>query len=151
MFWGTRGFSVDGFVIARTLEIRELGRLAGRVPQKTPGGCIYMRAFKTLRILLLSGALITPAALMAFQQSDEKSTTTTTTTTETHRYYDSTSKEYHNWDANEDRAYHMYVEQTHRTYEDFPKIKTTEQTEYWKWRHDHPDKVIFKSETQEQK
>lgn len=109
-----------------------------------------MRSFNTLRILLLSGALITPAALMAFQQGEEK-TTTTTTTTETHRYYDPVYKEYHNWDANEDRAYHMYVEQTHRTYEEFPKVKSSEQTEYWKWRHDHPNKVIFKSETEEQR
>jgi hypothetical protein len=105
---------------------------------------------KTLRIFLLSGALITPAALMAFQQSER--TTTTTTTTETQRYYDPTYKEYHNWNANEDRAYRMYLEQNHRDYAEFPKTKTTEQTEYWKWRHDHPDKMIFKSETtQEQK
>ena len=110
-----------------------------------------MRTFKTLRILLLSGALITPAALMAFQQSEQSTTTTTTTTTETHRYYDSTYKEYHNWDANEDRAYRMYLEENHRTYADFPKTKTTEQTEYWKWRHNHPNKMIFKSETEEQR
>lgn len=104
--------------------------------------------FKTLRIFLLSGALITPAALMAFQESRS---TTTTTTTETQRYYDPTYKEYHNWNANEDRAYRMYLQENHRTYEEFPKTKTTEQTEYWKWRHDHPDKMIFKSETQDQK
>jgi len=105
---------------------------------------------KTLGIFLLSGALITPAALMAFQQSEQSTTTTTTTTTETHRYYDPTYREYHNWDANKDRAYRMYLDENHRTYEDFPKTKTTEQTEYWKWRHNHPNKMIFKSETQEE-
>src|SRR5580704_1998220 len=102
-----------------------------------------MRSFKVLSTLLLSGALV------ALQQAERSTTTTTTTTTETHRYYDPTYKEYHVWDSKEDRAYHMYVEQTHRNYEDFPKVKVTEQTEYWKWRHDHPDKVIFKSETEE--
>ena len=109
-----------------------------------------MRNFKVLRTLLLSSALIAPAALLAQQAEEKSTTTTTTTTTETNRYFDPTYKEYHVWNSNEDRAYHMYIEQTHRTYEDFPKVKVTEQTEYWKWRHDHPDKVIFKSETTEE-
>ncbi len=47
-----------------------------------------MKRCNLLGTLILGGALIAPAGLMAFQQSDEK-TTTTTTTTETHRYYDS--------------------------------------------------------------
>jgi len=89
-----------------------------------------------------------PAGFAAAQQSDEK-TTTTTTTTETHRYYDPGYKEYHTWSSNEDRAYRMYLQEGRRDYVEFPKTTVTQQTEYWKWRHDHPDKVIFKSETDE--
>jgi hypothetical protein len=100
--------------------------------------------------LLLSGALITPAALTAFQQTEQK-TTTTTTTTETQRYYDPEYKQYHVWDADEDRAYHSYIEETHRTYQEFPKVKVEEQREYWKWRHGHPGKVVVKTETEEKR
>ena len=89
-----------------------------------------------------------PAGFAAAQQTEERSTTTTTTT-ETHRYYDPGYKEYHGWNTNEDRAYRMYLQENHRDYVEFPKTTTTQQTEYWKWRHDHPDKMIFKSETTE--
>jgi len=106
-----------------------------------------MKRSNFLTTALLSAALIAPAGLMAFQQSDEK-TTTTTTTTEAHRYYDPGYKEYHEWDSNEDRAYRMYLQENHRDYQEFPKMTTTEQTEYWKWRHNHPNKAIFKSETE---
>jgi len=107
-----------------------------------------MRNFKLLSTLLMGGVLIAPTALKAFQQTEER---TTTTTTETKRYYDPVYKQYHNWDTNEDRAYHMYMQENHRTYEEFPKTTVTEQREYWKWRHGHPDRMIFKTETQEQR
>jgi hypothetical protein len=107
-----------------------------------------MKRYKFLGTLILGGALIAPAGLMAFQQSE--STTTTTTTTETHRYYDPGYKEYHEWDSNEDRAYRMYLQETKREYQEFPKTTVTQQTEYWKWRHNHPNKTIFKSETHEE-
>ena len=108
-----------------------------------------MSRLRLAGMLLLGGALLTPAVTMA--QTEGRSTTTTTTTTETHRYYDPGYKEYHNWDANEDRAYHTYIQETHRRYTEFPKTTVTEQTEYWKWRHDHPDKVIQHSETTEER
>ena len=107
-----------------------------------------MKGFKTLNTLLLGGVLITPGALTAFQQTEER---TTTTTTETKRYYDPVYKDYHVWNASEDRAYHIYVEERHRNYEDYPKVNVTEQREYWTWRHHHPNKVIFKTETEERR
>jgi hypothetical protein len=96
--------------------------------------------------IILGGALMIPAFALA-QQGEERKTTTTTTTTETQRYYDPGYKEYHQWNTNEDRAYRMYLEEGHRDYVEFPKTTTVQQTEYWKWRHEHPDKMIFKSET----
>jgi len=91
-----------------------------------------------------------PALAVAQQQEDHSSTTTTTTTTDTHRYYDPGYKEYHSWSSNEDRAYRMYLQEQKRDYLEFPKTTVTQQTEYWKWRHDHPDKVTIKSETTEE-
>jgi hypothetical protein len=44
----------------------------------------------------------------------------------------------------------MYLQEQKRDYTEFPKTTTTQQTEYWKWRHNHPDKLIFKSETTEE-
>ncbi len=81
------------------------------------------------------------------QETQER--TTTTTTTETQRYYDPGYKEYHQWNTNEDRAYRMYLKEGNRDYVEFPKSTTTQQTEYWKWRHNHPDKMIFRSETED--
>lgn len=104
-----------------------------------------MRSYKLLGTILVAGALSAPVALNAFQQGEER--TTTTTTTQTKRYYDPVYKQYHEWNSNEDRAYHTYVQETHRTYEEFPKTTVTEQREYWKWRHGHPDRVITRSET----
>ena len=106
-----------------------------------------MQFLRRVNTLLLAGALTVPVALVAFPQ-DEK-TTTTTTTTKTQRYYDPGYKEYHNWDSNEDRAYRMYLQEQHEEYKEFPKITVHQQTEYWKWRHNHPNRVIFKSETEE--
>jgi hypothetical protein len=108
-----------------------------------------MKRSNFLASALVSAALIAPAGLMAFQQSEEK-TTTTTTTTESHRYYDPGYKEYHEWSSDEDRAYRMYLQERKQEFKEFPKTTVTEQTEYWKWRHDHPNKTIFKSETHEE-
>jgi len=104
-----------------------------------------MKRSKTLSAIILGGALMIPGYALA-QQTHEK-TTTTTTTTETQRYYDSDARIYHQWNTNEDRAYRMYLEEGHRDYVEFPKTTVTQQTEYWKWRHNHADKIIFKSET----
>jgi hypothetical protein len=40
----------------------------------------------------------------------------------------------------------MYLGEQHRDYVEFPKEKVTEQREYFKWRHGHPDSVIIKNE-----
>ena len=108
-----------------------------------------MKRCNFLGTLILGGALLAPAGLMAFPQSDEK-TTTTTTTTETHRYYDPGYKEYHEWSSDEDHAYRTYLQENKREYKEFPKTTVTEQTEYWKWRHNHPGKTTVKTETREE-
>jgi hypothetical protein len=105
-----------------------------------------MRGFRMLSGALLGIALIAPVALRA---ADEKKTTTTTTT-ET-RYFDPDEKDYHEWTTQEDRAYRFYLGEVHRDYVEFPKVKVTEQREYFKWRHGHPDSVITTTEKTEDK
>jgi hypothetical protein len=100
---------------------------------------------------LLGIALIAPVALHAQDGKTEKTTTTTTTTSSSKRYYDTTEKDYHVWSPDEDRAYRVYLGEQHRDYVEFPKVKVTEQREYFKWRHGHPDSVIVKTERTEEK
>jgi hypothetical protein len=111
-----------------------------------------MHGFRILNGLLLGIALIAPVALRAEDEKNEKTTTTTTTTTtSSKRYYDSEEKVYHSWTPQEDRAYRLYLGEVHRDYVEFPKVKVTEQREYFKWRHGHPDSVIIKTERTEEK
>jgi hypothetical protein len=110
-----------------------------------------MHGFRIASGLLLGIALIAPVALRAQQDDEKKTTTTTTTTTSSKRYYDTTEKDYHSWTPQEDKAYRVYLGEQHRDYVEFPKVKVTEQREYFKWRHGHPDSVIVKTERTEEK
>jgi Ni/Co efflux regulator RcnB len=104
-----------------------------------------------LSTLLLGASLAAPIALKAQDESRKETTTTTTTTTETKRYYDPEEKVYRNWTADEDRAYRRYLQENHRDYVEFPKVKTTEQREYWRWRHGHPESVTVTTEKEEKR
>jgi lipopolysaccharide export LptBFGC system permease protein LptF len=55
------------------------------------------------------------------------------------RVYDAKHSDYHNWDANEDRAYRRYLSEKHENYEDYGKLSKDKQTDYWEWRHTHTD------------
>jgi hypothetical protein len=55
------------------------------------------------------------------------------------RVFDAKHNDYHDWDANEDKAYHTYLTERHEEYTPYGKLTTEKQTEYWNWRHEHPD------------
>lgn len=55
------------------------------------------------------------------------------------RVYDSGHKDYHNWDDNENQAWIRYQDEHHMKHHDYKKASKREQSEYWTWRHDHPD------------
>ena len=78
--------------------------------------------------LLFGAALLAPLALRA----DDR------------RYYHRDGKDYHVWNNQEDRAYRVYLTEHHREYRAFPRVKVVQQREYFRWRHEHPDHVIFK-------
>ncbi|MDQ2840321.1 MAG: hypothetical protein M3Y72_04630 [Acidobacteriota bacterium] len=86
---------------------------------------------KFLGSFLLSLALVTPVALHAQDHQDQDH--------QNKRYYDSTHKDYHEWNANEDQAYHTYLKENHKKDHDWSKASKKEQNNYWNWRHGHPD------------
>jgi hypothetical protein len=56
------------------------------------------------------------------------------------RVYDSHHHDYHNWDDREDRAYRGYVDRRHERYVVYEHRNHRYQSNYWKWRHNHPDR-----------
>ena len=56
------------------------------------------------------------------------------------RVYDSHHRDYHNWDDREDRAYRNYQQERHESYISYEHRKHKYQQNYWKWRHNHPDR-----------
>jgi len=62
------------------------------------------------------------------------------------RYYDKEHRDYHTWDDHEDRAYRVYLGEQHREYREFRVVRPVQQREYYRWRHEHPDHVLFKVE-----
>jgi hypothetical protein len=89
-----------------------------------------MRRLLIFAAFCAAASLITPMAMNAGDK----------------RYYDRDGRDYHTWNDHEDRAYRVYLNEQHREYRDFRKAKAPEQKEYFRWRHEHPDNVIFKVE-----
>jgi hypothetical protein len=53
------------------------------------------------------------------------------------KFYDSSHKDYHNWDHDEDVRYRAYLNDHHRKYQDFSHQSKKQQQEYWKYRHEN--------------
>jgi hypothetical protein len=81
--------------------------------------------------LLLTAALVAPAAIMAVPIPQAASVQV--------RVYDKDHNDYHNWDDNENRAWGVFLTQKHRKSHEFSTANKKEQSQYWNWRHSHPD------------
>jgi hypothetical protein len=55
------------------------------------------------------------------------------------RVYDRHHKDYHNWDDNENHAWGQFLVENHRDHHEYAKSNRREQSQYWNWRHAHPD------------
>jgi hypothetical protein len=93
-----------------------------------------MRRF--LGAFLLSAVLVTPIVLRADDDDHHRAN-------RAQRYYDRDARDWHEWNGREQEAYRHYLEEQHREYRDWARIKRREQDDYWRWRHTHPDTVIF--------
>jgi hypothetical protein len=102
-----------------------------------------MRIYRYVGSFLLGAALIAPAGMLAgtnFQDDhhqDDKHRDRDDKNQK--RYYDKNHKDYHSWDDRENRSYQQWTTETHRDNRDFSHLKRNEQSEYWNWRHAHPD------------
>ena len=55
------------------------------------------------------------------------------------RYYDAQRHDWHEWNAQEDRAYRQYMQERRQEYRDYGRLNKKQQREYWEWRHNHRD------------
>jgi hypothetical protein len=95
-----------------------------------------MHRLSILTVLLAGAAIVAPVAMMADDRDDHHEK----------RYYDKKGRDYHTWNDHEDRAYRIYLGEKHRGYREFGRINGDRRNEYFRWRHEHPDNVIFKVE-----
>jgi hypothetical protein len=89
------------------------------------------RPHRYLASFFLTAALAAPLSIMATPTPQEAGVQV--------RVYDSHHKDYHNWDDNENRAWNQYLTENHRDAHEYAKSNKREQTQYWNWRHAHPD------------
>ncbi len=88
--------------------------------------------------LVLGAALLVPIAAIADDHDRDNRD-------HGRRYYDRDAKDYHRWNDNENRAYRRYWEDNRRgqEYREINRLKRNEQSEYWRWRHQHSDTILF--------
>jgi Ni/Co efflux regulator RcnB len=57
-------------------------------------------------------------------------------------YHDRDHNDDHQWNAQENKAYRIWVRENHRKYADFQRLNAEDQAAYWNWRHEHSDAVL---------
>jgi hypothetical protein len=90
------------------------------------------RAHRYIASIFLTAALAVPVSIMAAPVPQEGH--------DQNQVYDKGHKDYHNWDDNENRAWGQYLTENHKKSHEFSKANEKEQSQYWNWRHAHPDK-----------
>jgi hypothetical protein len=89
------------------------------------------RPHRYIASFFLTAALAAPLSSMAMPKPQEAGVQV--------RVYDKQHKDYHNWDDNENRAWNQYLTENHRDSHEYSKSNKKEQSQYWAWRHAHPD------------
>ncbi len=96
-----------------------------------------MQRIRILAGFALAAAMLVPAVVRADDHPYNKRYY------DNRRYYDRDGRDYHIWNQGEDRAYRFYLNDQHRPYREWRAVKSRDQVEYFRWRHTHPDSVIF--------
>ena len=89
------------------------------------------RPHRYLASLFLTASIATPISIIAMPSPQEAGIQV--------RVYDKNHKDYHNWDNNENHAWGAYLTENHRRPHEYAKANKREQSQYWNWRHAHPD------------
>lgn len=87
---------------------------------------------RLLYTCLLGSAMLMPVAMKADDHDRDRA--------RAQRYYDSDTRQWHDWNDHEQEAYKRYLKEQKRRDRDWAKASKKEQREYWKWRHNHPDR-----------
>jgi hypothetical protein len=90
------------------------------------------RAPRFIASLCLTAVLLAPVAVMAAPAAQDQDH-------DRDRVYDRDHKDYHQWDGHEKDAWGRFLAEKHRKDHEFAKANRKEQSEYWNWRHAHPD------------
>jgi type II secretory pathway pseudopilin PulG len=102
---------------------------------------------KPFQLVVLGTAFILPISLAAQNRQQQQQhtsgrqdtqTRTDQRSTSSQPYYDSTHRDWHQWNDGEEKAYRTYSEQHHKS-GDFSSSKERDQQKYWNWRHKHSD------------
>jgi hypothetical protein len=94
------------------------------------------RIHRYLATLLLGAAMIAPMAITASPNPQDREERRE----REQRYYDRTHRDYHVWNDREDGAFRRWANERHyQTNRQFARMKRRQQSEYWRWRHEHPD------------
>ena len=90
------------------------------------------RAHRYIASLFLTASLGVPVAIMAIPVPQEGGNQ--------NRVYDKDHKDYHNWDDKENHAWGQFLTENHKSSHEYSKANKKEQSQYWNYRHAHPDK-----------
>ncbi len=98
------------------------------------------RVHRYLGSLLLGAALVAPLAVTAISSPEDRKEDKREEKERERRYYDRDHKDYHTWNDREDGSFRRWMdERRDQSHRGFAQLKHKEQSEYWKWRHEHPD------------
>lgn len=84
-------------------------------------------------VLILSGLVLGAALVAPFATADGH---------RDRRYYGRQNRADRAFNR-EDRAYRVFLGEQHREYRGFGRIKRDDQQQYFTWRDEHPDQVLF--------
>ncbi len=88
------------------------------------------RAQRIIGSLFLTAALMAPVSVVAAPKPQSASV----------QVFDKDHNDYHNWDDNENQAWGRFEVENKAKPREYKKANKKEQSQYWNWRHDNPDK-----------
>jgi len=89
------------------------------------------RVYRYFASLFLIAAIAAPMSLMAAAVPQAVGVQV--------RVYDRGHKDYHNWDDHENQTWIRYRSDNHRNVREYSKASKRDQSQYWNYRHSHPD------------
>jgi len=101
--------------------------------------------YRLVGMCLLSAAIVMPAAIRsgARPQDDRgRDQRDDHGGQGNRRAYDQSHRDWHDWDDREESAYKRYLQENHRPYRSYFDVDFRTQSEYWAWRHSHPDQGV---------